>query len=676
MIHQRYTSGILFFVLGLFNTSCNAQAPLDSVFIHYPSNSLDFAITPDSTKDRSGLAFSDMGAWFAYGFPEESSNYSGFSGPFLLTQENGAWISEALSEIELVNSNTGEPLDWADFNVTQTSYNSHLYQVFENQDLKVSQALVYASSHSAFTITEIENVSEETFNFSPVWKGSVFLGGIELQQQDNCIKLISDKSSARGIIQVFGDTIIKMDVTDTTYTLKLDNFELKKGETKQLLLSHSFIFSEYSLEQEQLDLLAASRKVKELLKKRIKVKQTQLETLYDKLDTNWKDALYKDLVAKTVLTLQNNWRIPTGQLLHSGIFPSYHYIWFHGFWAWDSWKHAVAIAQYDTLLASEQIKAMYDHQTENGFIPDCIYRDTTIEKHNFRNTKPPLSAWAVWEVYEQNQNVNFLRELYPKILKQHNWWYTNRDHDKDGLCEYGSTDGSLKAAKWESGMDNAVRFDKSKILKNTNNAYSLDQESVDLNAYLYAEKNYLIKIALVLGKKEAAKTLEIASRELKTKIQKQFFDPVTGWFYDTSLDGKHFIKAMGCEGWIPLWAQVATEEQAEAVRNNMVNPELFNTRVPFQTLSANHPDFKPNRGYWRGPNWLDQAYFGIKGLHNYTYHKEAYAASKKLLHNAEGVLIKGESIRENYHPLTGQGLEAENFSWSAAHYLLLLLNEL
>lgn len=70
-----------------------------------------------------------------------------------------------------------------------------------------------------------------------------------------------------------------------------------------------------------------------------------------------------------------------------------------------------------------------------------------------------------------------------------------RDHDGDGLCEFGSTDGSLIAAKWESGMDNAIRFDDSKILKNSEGAFSLNQESVDLNAYLYAEKEYLSKLA-------------------------------------------------------------------------------------------------------------------------------------------------------------------------------------
>jgi len=132
---------------------------------------------------------------------------------------------------------------------------------------------------------------------------------------------------------------------------------------------------------------------------------------------------------------------------------------------------------------------------------------------------------------------------------------------------------------------------------------------------------------------------------------------------------------MGCEGWIPLWANVATAQQAEAIRNNMMKPEYFNTKLPFQTLSASHPKFKPDRGYWRGPNWLDQAYFGVKGLHNYGYHKEAYSATYKLIHQAEGVLAKGTSIRENYNPITGEGLESRNFSWSAAHYLLLLINE-
>ena len=45
--------------------------------------------------------------------------------------------------------------------------------------------------------------------------------------------------------------------------------------------------------------------------------------------------------------------------------------------------------------------------------------------------------------------------------------------------------------------------------------------------------------------------------------------------------------------------------------------------------------------------------------------------TNKLWQNAEGLLKDGE-IRENYHPISGKGLNAKNFSWSAAHILLLL----
>ena len=265
--------------------------------------------------------------------------------------------------------------------------------------------------------------------------------------------------------------------------------------------------------------------------------------------------------------------------------------------------------------------------------------------------------------------------MIPKILKQHKWWYTHRDYDQDGLCEYGSTDGTLIAAKWESGMDNAVRFDNSNLLKNSEKSWSLDQESVDLNSYLYAEKLYMSEIFRELNDTDKEKQFKAEADILKEKIQDQFYDNETGWFYDTDIRGETFIKVMGCEGWIPLWAEVASKEQANTLVKNMTDTVLFNTKVPFQTLAANHPKFKPQGGYWRGPNWLDQSYFGIKGLKNYGFEEEAFQASYKIIHNSEGMLEKGKSIRENYNPITGEGLEAENFSWSAAHILLLLIDE-
>jgi putative isomerase len=89
------------------------------------------------------------------------------------------------------------------------------------------------------------------------------------------------------------------------------------------------------------------------------------------------------------------------------------------------------------------------------------------------------------------------------------------------------------------------------------------------------------------------------------------------------------------------------------------------------TLSAAHPAFDPMKGYWRGPVWLDQFHYAIDGLKRYGYHELAAQSVNKLLKNGEGLLTNAP-ICENYHPLTGKGLNAKNFSWSAAHLLLLL----
>ena len=118
---------------------------------------------------------------------------------------------------------------------------------------------------------------------------------------------------------------------------------------------------------------------------------------------------------------------------------------------------------------------------------------------------------------------------------------------------------------------------------------------------------------------------------------------------------------------------MATKEQAGAVQEKIVDTKLFNTHVPFPTLNASHPEFNPRKGYWRGPVWLDQAYFGLVGLRRYGYIQEAALLQQKLLRNSNG-LLGDAPLHENYHPTTGERLNAAHFSWSAAH-VLMMLNE-
>ena len=380
---------------------------------------------------------------------------------------------------------------------------------------------------------------------------------------------------------------------------------------------------------------------------------------------------YQQLAVKAFLTLMHNWRSEAGDILHQGIVPSYAATYFQGLWAWDSWKHAVAIAPFEPELAKDQIRAIYDYQNEEGMLADCFFRDLSIEGVNWRNTKAPLSGWSIFQVYTETQDLNFIKEMFPKLLKYHEWWYANRDHDQNGLCEYGSTDGTRIAAAWESGMDNAVRFDDAKIIENNRGAYSIDQESVDLNAYLYQEKRYIQKLATVLGKKAMADRFKQEAQQLREKIQVLMYRSEDGFFYDIKLDSHEKIAIQGPEGWSPLYNEVASAEQAKELVKVIMDTTRFNTPMPFPTLSAAHEQFNPQRGYWRGPVWLDQAYFAIEGMKNYGYVAEAKIMAVKLVESAEGLVNSQMPIRENYHPITKEGLNAEHFSWSAAHLLML-----
>jgi len=377
---------------------------------------------------------------------------------------------------------------------------------------------------------------------------------------------------------------------------------------------------------------------------------------------------YDSLAAKCIFTLLNNRNGPAGGLKHEGVFPSIDG--FPGFWAWDSWKHAYALAGISPELAKNSIRAMFDYQDRFGMIADCIFIDTT--ENNWRDTKPPLAGWALLEIFCQTGDTAFVIEMFPDLLRYHRWWYVHRDHDGNGLCEYGSTDGTLQAAKWESGWDNAVRFDSARMVKNNPSAWSMSQESADLNAYLYMEKGCLAELARMIGNEVLAGNLVQEAHVLGKMIRGMMWDEETGFYYDIELDSKKFIRVLEPNGWIPLWAGIATQNQASAIRDHILNPDEFNTYFPFPTVAANESRFSPEKGYWRGPVWLDQAYFAIHGLRDYGFVQEADSLTLKLFHHGEGLLDKEAPIRENYHPLSGEGLNANYFSWSAAAILLMI----
>jgi len=169
---------VLCLILGLLSACFAEKSEAQFIQNTLPPDVLNFHGIPANPEDRTGLAFSDQGAWFAYGLPNNTEYYGSFSGPFLMTQENGVWCSKSLSQLKLLDGKNA--LRWHNFTITQKSYHSHLEQILENEQLRIQQTLFFSSPHTALVTTEIQNLSTENKTLQPQWSGTSFLKNLYL----------------------------------------------------------------------------------------------------------------------------------------------------------------------------------------------------------------------------------------------------------------------------------------------------------------------------------------------------------------------------------------------------------------------------------------------------------------------------------------------------------------
>lgn len=623
---------LLFYIVS-FSISISAASQNEIYDTRSYMNILDIRYTPYSNDYFTG-GFSDAGSWVCYTLPSQDNWVNGFCGPFEL--DHRIWISDAILQAGFTPDVKTEM-----FAPEEVSYlPGELYLSSSSDRGTIEQRLFFVDRYTALWSCE-----------STVQRELYVVNGSSAAIKETQLK-----------DQVLSLTLSTGELCAITFS---PEFQLSYQNAKfQAILPQGmkgFAAISYFYDSHQPEGYALS----------LQDMMVHPDTYITKHKERWSNYLksvlrpdmpieYHRVAVKAMVTLLSNWRASRGDLLHDGVIPSHAMNYFIGFWGWDSWKHAVALSSFEPELAKNQVRAMFDYQTAEGMIIDCIY--TNRQENNERNSKPPLAAWAVSEIYKATQDAGFVKEIYPKLLKYHRWWYQYRDHDWNGICEFGAVDGTLEAAAWESGMDNAIRFDRSSMLKNDVGAWSLNQESVDLNAYLAYEYRLLKELAAIAGKefKEQDRTVSIAD---------YFFDKGQGFFYDKKLADGSFVKVEGCEAYIPFWAQIATPEQAKAVLPYFTDPSKFATYIPFPTVTADHPQFSPN-GYWRGPIWLDQVYFGIRGLRNYGYSQLADDYTKQVFDRLNG--LRGDApIHENYDTNTGKRLKSPHFSWSAAHLLML-----
>ena len=611
--------------------SCSPTAQEAHTDLRYKfGNILNISLTPDSTVRRAGC-FTDAGSWMGFTIPETDKWVNGFCGPFSI--DNRMWFAQSAVNVDFLN---GE----GNLSPDSTSYfPGEVYIASSSESGTIEQRMNFINSSTA--LLQITSNANKGF----IITGKEWNNNVRLEQEDQTITAYHPNG-----VQLTFMPEITVTCNGKNYIAQTDK------QCSRTNVAISFYFTNEELVSGTQKNIVLLQNTEQALQNNAQRWQTYLQKILRK-DMKHE---YDRVAVKSIVTLISNWRTHREGLLHEGVIPSHAVSYFIGFWAWDSWRFSAALARFAPELAKNNIRAMFDYQQPDGMIIDCIY--TNSAENNARDSKPPLVCWAVDEIFTHNQDTAFVKEMYPQLLAYYKWWYKKRDHNHNGMCEFGSTDGTLEAAGWESGMDNAIRFDNAKMLKNGNDAWSLDQESVDLNAYLAYECKLLKKFAALTGN-------TFDGPDYSDKVADYFFNDQIGWFCDRRIADGSFIAEPACEGYTPFWTQIASKKQMEKALVLLTDTTKFSTYIPFPTAAADNPKCDPN-GYWRGPIWLDQTYQAIRGLRNYGYKELADKYTMQVFDRCQG-LTGDATIHENYGTHNGELLQASHFSWSASHLLMM-----
>jgi hypothetical protein len=116
---------------------------------------------------------------------------------------------------------------------------------------------------------------------------------------------------------------------------------------------------------------------------------------------------------------------------------------------WDSFFSALLVAQEDEKKASALVRDITSWQNEQGMFAQygqwVARPNDWIFPVAWGHTQYPVGGLAVSKIYMRRPNKPFLAEIYPRLLKNHRWWFSDRgdgqpwrDGNRNGLLELGS----------------------------------------------------------------------------------------------------------------------------------------------------------------------------------------------------------------------------------------------
>ncbi len=327
--------------------------------------------------------------------------------------------------------------------------------------------------------------------------------------------------------------------------------------------------------------------------------------------------------------------------------------------------------------AKGNVYNFFDHQLEGGYIPMMIevadwpepYLNMKHKEGVMMNMHKPFLCRQICLISEYIQDYSWVETYLDNIEKYFSCYDKNYYFEHCGL--YVWCDDIM------IGMDNdPATFGRPKF----------STANIFLNSFMCLELEAAAVIFEKFGKQERASYYRDKKACLEKAIQEECWDKRDKFFYSVDVDIKTrkfewFHQGLGVfwktlpikirvwSGFIPMYAGIATKEQAEEMVKHIFDKDTFDSDYGLTTLAKDEKMFDlsvtNNPSNWLGPIWGVANYVVFRGLLNYGFRKEAELMYKRTITLLGTDLEKTGSIHEYYNPFNGEPIMNGGFiNWN------------
>ena len=382
-------------------------------------------------------------------------------------------------------------------------------------------------------------------------------------------------------------------------------------------------------------------------------------------------------------------------------------------WNWDSAFSALGIFTYDKQRGLSELNTLFNGQWKNGMIPQIIFHK---ENNNYypgpdvweSNTtpetscisQPPVLGTILWLMIVLGyHDKKMLNNYFDRIMEYHQWFVKNRDPYNKGLISI--------IHPWESGRDNSpdwddalklIEVDNELEIRRKDNSHMKDEvrpTDDDYNRYMQIvfkckelewnnKEIYdnglfnvcdpgiqfifiracqdLYKMAIYLERKDCYELLEKWIYFYSDNCDKLWNNEINAY---TSLNIKTGVlfKGISSSSMLFAYADVGTTFQQKKMMEHSKRI-LYFSRYGFPSYDPFKEEFNPKK-YWRGPVWCIINFMLTLGFSHIHQIELANKIRKNTLQ-----LIEDNGFFEYFDPYYGKGYGGNNFSWTAAIYLI------